>query len=681
MDISAPLTELKGVGEKTEKLFQKIGVYTVGDILLHFPRTYLQYPALTDMENIKTEETVAVAVRLKTAAKLRRGRNMDVVLATAFAGDVPIQLIWFRMPYMARQLAVGTTIVLYGRLTTEERGYKMEQPVVFDPQTYESRRQCLQPIYALTKSLSNQTVKKTVRTALDGLDFDENDLPVDIVAREHFPSHREAMEQIHFPIDFEHLRKARSRLVYKEFFYFILYAAMQKSKFAAAANPCQLHEGDMVERALAKLPFQLTKGQWEALADIRRDFRGKTVSQRLLQGDVGSGKTIVAFLAMLDMAQSGYQSAIMAPTEVLAIQHYQTFQAYCKQMELEIPMVCLTGSMTAAQKKECYKKIVSTPGMMIIGTHALIQEKVTYEQLAFVITDEQHRFGVKQRESLAQKGITPHMLVMSATPIPRTLAMILYSNMNISIITGMPKNRLPIKTCVIGGNMRKKAYDFLKNEIQKGHQAYIICPLVEASETTEAENVTDYVKKLRESFDETVQIAALHGKMKAQEKNDIMHAFAENEIQILASTTVVEVGVNVPNATVMMIENANRFGLAQLHQLRGRVGRGKSQSYCILMDDANGKNPSERLQIMLQSNDGFYIANEDLHMRGPGDFFGIRQSGDFQFRLADIIQDASLIQAASEDVRRLLEEDDNLSRHPSVRKNLEDYARAGSYIL
>ena len=370
---------------------------------------------------------------------------------------------------------------------------------------------------------------------------------------------------------------------------------------------------------------------------------------RLVQGDVGSGKTILAFLSMILTAENGYQSALMVPTEVLARQHYEGICKLLQEQGLErFRVVLLTGSLTAAQKRKIYEQIASGDVDMIIGTHALIQEKVIYNNLGLVITDEQHRFGVRQRESLTSKGFPPNVLVMSATPIPRTLAIILYGDLDISILDELPAARIPIKNCVVGTSYRNTAYRFMEKQIREGHQVYIICPMVEESEESDGENVVDYSKRLREIFPSDIKVEMLHGQMKQEQKNKIMEAFAKNEIQILVSTTVVEVGVDVPNATVMMIENAERFGLAQLHQLRGRVGRGKWQSYCIFMQSEDVKETSKRLEILNKSNDGFKIAAEDLKLRGPGDFFGIRQSGEMEFMLADIIQDAEILKQAAE---------------------------------
>ena len=388
---------------------------------------------------------------------------------------------------------------------------------------------------------------------------------------------------------------------------------------------------------------------------------GQALMSRLVQGDVGSGKTIIAFLAMILSCENGYQSALMVPTEVLAKQHYESFMRLLKQQGLDFCTVLLTGSNTAKEKREIYAKIASGEAQIIIGTHALIQEKVIYKNLSLVITDEQHRFGVKQRESLAERGNPPNVLVMSATPIPRTLAIILYGDLDISVIDELPAKRLPIKNCVVDISYRPKAYSFIQKQVQEGRQVYIICPMVEESEGLDAENVLDYTAKIKSVFPSDIQIEYLHGKMKASEKNQIMERFAANKIQILVSTTVVEVGVNVPNATVMMVENAERFGLAQLHQLRGRVGRGEHQSYCIFVQGNKEDTTSKRLEILNKSNDGFYIAGEDLKLRGPGDLFGIRQSGVMEFRIGDIYNDSSILKSASEAASEILSLDPDLT--------------------
>lgn len=403
-----------------------------------------------------------------------------------------------------------------------------------------------------------------------------------------------------------------------------------KEKAEETPNCFPVKETWLTEEVIERLPYSLTNAQLNAWHEIERDLAGRTMMSRLVQGDVGSGKTILAFLAMFLVADNDYQAALMAPTEVLARQHYEGFLKLMEEQGLSFPTVLLTGSDTAKEKRIAYERIASGEAAIIIGTHALIQEKVEYANLALVITDEQHRFGVKQREALTTRGNPPNVLVMSATPIPRTLAIILYGDLDISVIDELPAKRLPIKNCVVNTSYRPKAYSFIEKQVRQGRQAYVICPMVEESEGMDAENVLDYTQKLKENLPSDIQIEYLHGKMKPKEKNRVMESFAAGEIQVLVSTTVVEVGVNVPNATVMMVENAERFGLAQLHQLRGRVGRGEYQSYCIFIQ-GNQDQISKRLEILNKSNDGFYIAGEDLKLRGPGDLFGIRQSGDMEF--------------------------------------------------
>ena len=427
-------------------------------------------------------------------------------------------------------------------------------------------------------------------------------------------------------------------------------------------------------RLLKDLPYRLTNAQLRTLEEVLGDLKSGSVMNRLIQGDVGSGKTIIAVLALLAVCENGYQGALMVPTEVLARQHYESVAELFAAHGVEKKVILITGSMAAKEKRLAYEKVASHEADIIIGTHALIQEKVVYDNLALVITDEQHRFGVAQREMFGNKGQMPHVLVMSATPIPRTLAIILYGDLDISVIDELPANRLPIKNCVVDKSYRPRAYRFIENEVKNGRQAYVICPMVEESEMIEAENVLDYTKALRENLP-GIRVEYLHGKMKGKEKNKIMEEFAAGNIQVLVSTTVIEVGVNVPNATVMMIENAERFGLAQLHQLRGRVGRGDKQSYCIMVNASGNKEKNRRLEVLNKSNDGFYIASEDLKLRGPGDLFGIRQSGDLEFQLADIYTDAVTLKKVSEDVNRLLARDENLEEEENreLKKRLDRF--------
>lgn len=441
---------------------------------------------------------------------------------------------------------------------------------------------------------------------------------------------------------------ARRRLVFEEFYrFFITLHQMRESNYAVKSN-FPFIETSECRRLTEALPYALTNAQKRVYREIADDLQSSFVMNRLVQGDVGSGKTILAILAMLMCVTNGYQTAFMAPTEVLAVQHYQLMMRLTKTYDLLFRCILLTGKMTIKEKREAYESIAAGTVNAIIGTHALFQERVEYRNLALVVTDEQHRFGVKQREAFMNKGAEPHVLIMSATPIPRTLATVLYADLQVSVVDELPRLRKPIKNCVVDVSYRPTAYTFIQKEIQQGHQAYVICPQVADDEDSMLENVTDYAGKLRMTLPDTIRINTLHGQMKSAEKARIMDSFAKGDIDILVSTTVIEVGIDVPNATVIMIENAERFGLAQLHQLRGRVGRGDAQSYCILIASDNKEHSKERLQILLKSNDGFYIANEDLRLRGPGDLLGVRQSGEMLFRIGDIYNDSELLMLASE---------------------------------
>lgn len=675
MRLNSSIKEVKGIGDKTAGLFLKINIETIRDLISYFPRTYVQFPEIKHPDEVVEGETAAVIGQIRQTPVVKRVRSMQITVTSIAGMGKRLELVWFRLPYIKNSLHPGENYVFYGKVQHKNGRFVMEQPAIYTPEKYEAMEHLLLPVYTLPKGLSNQLVLKAERSILEEEHLFRDYLPTELREKHQLCEYNYAIKQIHFPDDMETLIEARKRLVFDELFLFILNLQYQKEKKEKEKNQFSFQSDDFVEQLIEKLPYKLTNAQLRALSEVRADMRSDYVMQRLIQGDVGSGKTIIAFLAMADAAHNDYQSAIMAPTEVLARQHYETFQKLCEEFGLKIPVVLLTGSMTARQKRMAYEALQLYPNAMVVGTHALIQERAIYDNLALVITDEQHRFGVRQREIFAEKGRHPHILVMSATPIPRTLAIILYGDLDISVVDEVPAKRLPVKNCVVNTGYRNKAYAFIENEVKNGHQAYVICPLVEEVEGMETENATDYVKKLRQIFPEEIQLGLLHGQMKPAQKNKVMEAFMKNEVQVLVTTTVVEVGVNVPNATVMMIENAERFGLAQLHQLRGRVGRGDAQSYCIMVNCSSAKTAERRLKILNDSNDGFRIASEDLKLRGPGDFFGIRQSGELQFALGDIYQDAAVLRDASEAVGELLAEDPDLifGEHENLRHYLEAF--------
>ena len=650
------IKEIKGIGEKTQKLFEKVGVSTVGDLIRYYPRGYDVYEDAVPVSEVEEGRTQTITGTVYGRIQVSGSRSMQVT--TLYVKDLTgiIKVIWFRMPFLRNTLAKGAVITLRGRVVRKRDGLVMEHPEIFYPsEKYKEKLNTLQPIYGLTAGLSNNVVSKAVKQALDGLDLTREFLPDKIRMRYGLAEYNFAIRGIHFPEDKEVFYHARERLVFDEFLAFILTLRKLKDKNEKLENEYVISKKPEVEEFIRRLPYRLTNAQRKVWEEIASDMASVTTMSRLVQGDVGSGKTIVAVLALLNTAWNGYQGAMMAPTEVLARQHYESITRLFEEYDIRIKVELLTGSMTAKEKRRAYDRIECGYAKIIIGTHALIQDRVNYDCLALVVTDEQHRFGVKQRETFAKKGRVPHVLVMSATPIPRTLAIILYGDLDISVIDELPANRLPIKNCVVDTSYRKTAYSFMRKQVAEGRQCYIICPMVEESEHLEVENVIDYASALQEEMGEEINVSYLHGKMKQTEKDDIMERFGKNEIQILVSTTVIEVGIDVPNATVMMIENSERFGLAQLHQLRGRVGRGKYQSYCIFMTGSKSKETKERLDILNKSNDGFKIASEDLRLRGPGDLFGIRQSGLMDFRLGDIYQDARILQMANEAADTLTE--------------------------
>ena len=647
MRLDSGIKEIKGIGDKSAAVFAKAGIYAVNDVVRYFPRGYEEFEAPVSFEKLQEEEIQAVAAFVTKQPTVVRAGRYQITTATVTEGNISLQLRWFNMPFLRNTLKRGFLYIFRGYVTKKGKNYCMEQPKCYTPAEYQELENNMQPIYPLVQGLTNKMVSKAVKQVMEHIPAFEDPFPEEIRKRYHLAEYNFALSNIHFPVSKDDLIMARRRIVFEEFYQFVCQVRSMKEQWELIANQCVMKPVQETENLLSNLPYELTNAQKKVWKEISDDLQGPKLMSRLIQGDVGSGKTILAFLALLTAKGNGYQGAMMAPTEVLAKQHFEGLIELKEKYGLQFEALLLVGSMTAKEKRLAYEKITSGEADIVIGTHAIIQDKVEFSNLGLVITDEQHRFGVKQREVLSKKGRNPHVLVMSATPIPRTLAIIIYGDLDISVIDEMPANRIPIKNCVVDDGWRPKAYAFIKKEVDAGHQAYVICPMVEENEELELENVIDYAEKLKKELPE-IKIAYLHGKMKAAEKNEIMEAFGRNEIQVLVSTTVIEVGINVPNATVMMVENAERFGLSQLHQLRGRVGRGSAQSYCIFISNSKGKDTKKRLEILNQSNDGFYIASEDLKLRGPGDLFGIRQSGDLQFTLGDIFTDAQILKEACE---------------------------------
>lgn len=660
------ITELKGIGEKYAQLLGRLSVYTVEDLVGLYPRDYELYQEPAFISTLSPDyENTNVVIDGVVSKKIDVYHTGKLAVISTFINDENgdrIKCTWFNMPFLKSSLKLGMRYIFRGRFVIKNGIKILEQPQMYTRSQYSEIEGTMQPIYPLTKGLSNKTVANAVHQALEKFDagLEKEYIPGYVRQKNELAEHNYAVVNIHFPKSMEDYIQARKRLAFEEFFLFVLAVRSLINSNERIPNGYIIQNDSRTDDFIEKLPFSLTNGQKSAWTEVKKNMSGKGLMSRLIQGDVGSGKTIIAVLALMNTAYAGYQAAMMVPTEVLAKQQYDSITKMFNNMGVELNVSLLVGSMTAASKRKVYEDIENGRTNIVIGTHAVIQEKVIFKNLALVITDEQHRFGVNQRRDLSDKGNNPHILVMSATPIPRTLAIIVYGDLDISVIDELPAERLPIKNCVVDESYRPNAYKFIENQVHAGRQAYVICPMVEDSENIEAENVIDYAKKLSGELPDDIKVEYLHGKMKASQKNEIMEKFSKNEINVLVSTTVIEVGVNVPNATVMMVENAERFGLAQLHQLRGRVGRGGFQSYCIFVSGNKSKKTKDRLEILNKTNDGFKIAEEDLKLRGPGDFFGVRQSGDFDFGIADIYTDAKVLKSASEAAGEVLDKDPEL---------------------
>ena len=636
-----PITQLSGIGEKKAALFKKLGVASVGDLISYYPRSYDDWAQVTPIASLNHGEHSVIRARIAGAASTVRisgGRTLTKIPACDESAYVT--LVFFNNKYVSSMLQYDEEYFFMGKAAYDGYGYQMVSPEF----AAVSKSRDLTPIYNLTAGLTNRMVIKAVEAALAKLpEVIRDPIPAAILRRYGLCPLSDAIHSIHFPADRQAMERARRRLVFEELLVLNLGMRLLKSRSGQCTGiPMPL---DVSGEFIARLPFTLTGAQQRAVNDCIADMRAKrSPMNRLIQGDVGSGKTAVCAAVCYHCVKNGYQAAFMAPTDILARQHYETFGKMFADTGVRIEL--LTGSMTPSQKKKIRERIESGACDVVIGTHALLSESTVFQRLGCAITDEQHRFGVAQRAKLASKGEHPHILVLSATPIPRTLGLIIYGDLDITVIDELPPGRTEVQTMLIGTDKRDRALGFLSKQIKEGRQCYIVCPLVEEGEgTDELENANDYAAELMMGVFHDIPVGILHGKMKAKDKDAVMTRFVNNEISVLVSTTVVEVGVDVRNATVMMIENAERFGLSTLHQLRGRVGRGEYKSYCILVSDHEGDITSQRLGTMCRTNDGFEIADMDLKLRGPGDFFGNRQHGLPQLSIADFSDTETLAQS------------------------------------
>ena len=632
ISLDTSIQYLTGVGPKRAALYQKLDIHTVRDLLYYFPRSYIDLTAPCDIAAMPLFEQCAVRARVvaKSAPQyIRRGMTLFRVKVADDSGSMVIT--FFNAKYAVEALKYDTEYIFYGRSGGTLTRREMASPSIYPADLPNA----LIPVYPLTQGLSSKMVGANIAQALQLLGEELDDPIPDFIRQEYHLCHLQfALRNIHLPTDRESAEIARRRLIFEELLMLALsLRSVRDDTYTQTSYVCGKAD---LQPFFDQLPFTLTGAQQRAIDQVRQDLAKNTPMNRLVQGDVGSGKTMVAAAASYIAFQNHYMSALMAPTEILAQQHYHGLSKLLEPLGMRLGLLC--GSMTAKEKRDIKERIALGMVDLVIGTHALISKDVDLPNLALVVTDEQHRFGVRQRASLSEKSNHPHTLVMSATPIPRTLALMIYGDLDVSSIDELPPNRQPVKTYVISSKIKERAYNFLKDHLDRGLQGYIVCPLVEAMETTPAnlQNAEEYADKLARGSFQNYRVGVLHGKMRAKDREAIMQQFASGEIQLLVSTTVIEVGVDVPNAVIMMVENAERFGLSQLHQLRGRVGRGSVQSYCILISDTQNPDTKQRLQVLHQTNDGFKVAEYDLKARGPGDFLGKRQHGLPQLKIADL---------------------------------------------
>lgn len=662
LNLDSNIQFIKGVGEKRAKLFNSLGIFCVDSLIHFYPRKYEDWSASKNLEAVKSGETVSIKATLITPVKEAMIRRGLTLFKCKFSdGENVISVTIFNNKYLAKSLRIYEDYYLYGKIEKSLLNFSMNSPKIEKAENILA----IQPVYPAKEKLTSRSISKIMKTALDELGEIEETLDDEIMQKYSLISLDKAIKNIHFPSSADDYLPARKRLIFEELL--TLQLGLLKLKSNKKSETALVIKDDYSSEFEKLLPFNLTNAQKRTISECLQDMKSKYPCNRLVQGDVGSGKTAVAASLIYSVIKNGYQATMMAPTEILATQHYESLLKILAPAGINIRL--LTGSTPAKEKKEIKKALFDGEIDLIIGTHALIQNDVAFKNLALVITDEQHRFGVKQRAQLAEKGEDVHTIVMSATPIPRTLGLILYGDLDISILDELPPGRQEIRTDVVDSRYHKRLYKFIKDAIARGEQCYIVCPAVEENETNikSAEELAD---ELANGEFKGYNLGILHGKMKPKDKEAIMKSFASGKVSLLVATTVVEVGVDVPNATIMVIENAERFGLSTLHQLRGRVGRGNKKSYCVLVSDAKGETARERLMTMKKYSDGFKIADTDLKLRGPGDFFGSRQHGLPELKIADMVEDMDTLQNAQECAKSILRNDFSLSNHPALKNQM-----------
>ncbi len=675
MDLHTSVEQFPGIGPARANKLAKLGIETVGDVLRNFPRDYEDRRTETSIGRAEGERPVCIRAMVAKQPRLSRiRRGLDLVKVEAVDHSGLMQITYFNQSYRRDSLQVGKEYIFYGRVERQGRTVRMTNPVT-EPADRQATTGCILPVYSLTAGITNNIMVSLARWAVEGCaHLWQETLPQDIVERNDLMDCTAALRGIHFPNDFKQLERAKHRMIFEELFYLAAGLALLKNRRTNVTGPvCQCAS---LKPYLELLPFTPTDAQLRVMEQCRVDMASGRPMNRLVQGDVGSGKTVVAAAAGWMAVQSGLQAALMAPTELLATQHFQTLSNLLTPAGVRVGR--LTGSMTAAQKRQVQEQIKHGEIQFVVGTHALFSRGVEFDKLGLVVADEQHRFGVEQRAALSGKGASPHVLVMSATPIPRTLALMVYGDLDVSVIDQLPAGRLPVDTFVVGEDKRQRMYGFVRKLVGEGRQVYMVCPTVEENPDAGEEGlpdlkaVTTYAKTLTEDVFADLRVAFVHGKMKAKEKEEVMSAFVAGDVDVLVSTTVIEVGVDVPNAALMIVENAERFGLSQLHQLRGRVGRGAHQSYCVLVTASHSDSVKDRLGVMRATNDGFKIAEADLKQRGPGDFFGSRQHGLPQLHVADLAGDMAVLEQARLAAHNLLARDPGLTapEHRSVRERV-----------